>query len=374
MTKEAELPPEQVEPVDLSVKIRIETVPKKEDYRNFNSAHVLHPKLPVALPVHQNIKLESTIEANNNIDVEACDDKNEEPVHTSLSLPPLTIVPNVPPTQLGGAVPLSSQYFVSSPTIASNIYNSFKIAPGTSLSYQSPPRSPSITCTPVKSSINNNTTVSAATSSKELHETSSANKYISQLSQITQATDHKKESVPPKLTPSSYSGTIITSPLDPAAILHQQAVALRNTNGLSIAETTKSSNSSPIPNLQRIIPPTLSESLVISPLTNSPIPPALAIPTPHLSPEALATLMKDHHTQPHFPLHLAHLHAAGFHIPLPSLDKNGNPGKYILNNIVYSIIPLNIMCTSLIKLIRYCFSVFPIRFTNQSYRAVKFTN
>ncbi|KAF2365433.1 Zinc finger C2H2-type [Trinorchestia longiramus] len=373
MTKEAELPPEQVEPVDLSLKIKVDCIadhdlprpiqeqkppgepmfkggispnspipfyfphtpdtPKHPFQISQLSHSVNHPLSPLHLPhssdspIHPFFKASFLYETNNNLTSKIAAVKRDQS-----AIPPLIIAsPSYPvpipiPSTSGHIdvqTPSSSHYNFNASSSKRIQYGGLHIFPSTSFSPNSPPQSP--TTSTHSSNISKHPLAITAQSSVSKISATSASKSTSSQTKSFNSTSSSHEFNRTKnlkqefSLPCSYPTLSVTS--TPSSYVQTSAkAAVSETKAvMRLEEKTPASVSKPRPveisSIPKSLPPAASDSLVITPVPTTSLPPSLILP-PHFSQEAIANFVKEHHAHPHFPLPMAHF-PAGLPIPLP---------------------------------------------------------
>ena len=329
---QAELPPVQVEPVDLSVKIKVEPLQKQEN--NLTVEHTQHAECDIVnpnvealhvpnishLPINLHIsKTHTKYETNNNNHKEHPIDKGE--VNTSSMQcikPPISL----PITTLNSILPLNS--------ISSQSTNSTSDIKNQPYVRHQPP-----------AKINNNHSTTEP-NTKTVHSVCSTATTIN-VPVTTATTSTTISKIPENLKSSSefssvnikteppfsmhYSGSLLTAPTVSASLdLSKNSVLLKAPpSEVDIKANFSKACASIVPGISDMIPPSLSDSLIISPIPPPPLTTGLAIPTSHLTQEALAKFMKEHQAHPHFPIPMAHF-AGSLPIPLQLEHKTKSGG------------------------------------------------
>lgn len=356
---QAELPPEQVEPVDLSVKIKVETVavpvrdstpePKsqycsisplsRESDHTFNLSHT--NDVPYNFITKHHLQYEAN---NNNNHIIINNESKYSPIseRQCSPLPGLIIAPttlNSPISSSSGHsnVSLISSQFTSNTKSCENVP-----VRGSPLLQETSPNcsSPTQSISTVTSSAKKSPTNSPSPSVKSV--ASPVRSLVSSPLKIQE--EVVKASIPSlikteNLVATNYSGSIVTSPLPPVSIhiSGNSLLPIPIANGIEPKEGSTLSipnASSDISTQTRIMPPGLHESMVVGQHPVTSLASRLVLPTPQMSQEALTNLMKEHHAHPHFPLHMAHFQA-GLPIPI-TFDPTVKQGEYLLSSTLVS--------------------------------------
>lgn len=328
-----------MEPVDLSIKIKVETVPSHvEEFRR--SGLVL--AAPTATIGHE---IDSTIQRPNKVprlsypfsssQIQLETNNNVHINHSDLLLNHKLTNINIPTTSTAlsqhlhfsnnsyaAVMPLSSQYNIDKFLN----YGGLQIFPSTSFSTNSPPDSPKATAVGVKNESSKPvaisepicTSLSVPSSSSNKRTFHEANESSSKPEILTTDNSQLKES------PETISKTA-----DPAP-LKTESPPISTSSSSSNHEITQHENSDTITSskntltdVPRILPPSLTDSLVFTHFSSKGVPLSLSLPPPHLSHETLAAFIKDNPN--HFPLHMAHF-STGLSLPRVSVDASVKQG------------------------------------------------
>lgn len=372
---QAELPPEQVEPVDLSIKIKVITnhdLPKPNpelkpqlhvtaggfDHKSSIPFYLPQtpdtPRHPFPIPalahgigshlsplnlphssdpssVHSLFKASFLYENNNNLSSKVPSYKKEQP-----AVPPLIIAsPSYPlhplpvPSTSGHidvSIPSSSHYDYSTTQNKLMQYGGLQMFPSLNFSPNSPPQSPTIPSLPItcpKVSPISIPSITSPTTSSQL---------ISTKSTSPPTNNNVKEQCPPQSRSSSISkeetknpsqSTISSTTISPGALSVKTTESLK-INVLDSRSPSSVSKAAPGEVSPKNLPSAVSDTSAITPVPTTSLPPSLGFP-PHFSQEALANFMKEHHAHPHFPLTMAHF-PTGLPIPVP-FNSKGEQGE-----------------------------------------------